>query len=194
MAASFRSRLLLAGVFASAALGPACSVGHGDGEVSGTISIEGCSAQAAYELAPTAFFAQAVEQILRMRVQRGSDLEVKSDGIAVLVDDAALIKREFLGKKINVASATGPSVEVSVYLNETCPPGRDKTPVALSAVSGTVRFEQLYAPKVDKDEVEIDAYLEDMRFEDPRNPARWAELTGNFNFLYVRGSPAQRFP
>ena len=39
--------------------------------------------------------------------------------------------------------------------------GKDvsNTPVALSAISGTVRFEQLYAPEVDKDEVEIDAYL-----------------------------------
>jgi hypothetical protein len=185
---------LLACAFALAAFGPACSVGHGDGAITGTISIEGCRAQAAYDLAPTAFFAQAVEQLLRIRVQRGSDLEVKSDGIAVLVEDAALVKREFLGEAIDVSSTSGPRIDVSVFLNETCPPGRDKTPVALKAVSGTIRFEQLYAPKADKDEVEIDAYLEDMRFEDPRNAARWAELSGNFNFLYVRGSPAQRFP
>ncbi len=194
MAASFPSRIALTAALALATLTAACSVGHGDGEVSGTISIEGCRAQASYDLGPTAFFAQAVEQLLRIRVQRGSDLEVKSDGIAVLVTDATLVKREFLGQSIDVSSPSGPRVDVSVFLNETCPPGRDRTPVALSAVSGTVRFEQLYAPKVNKEEVEIDAYLEDMRFEDPRNPARWAELSGHFNFLYVRGSPAQRFP
>ena len=66
--------------------------------------------------------------------------------------------------------------------------------MVLGAVSGTIRFDEIYAPKVDAEEVEISATIENVRFEDPRNADRWAELSGDFTFLYVRGSPAQRFP
>jgi len=82
-----------------------------------------------------------------------------------------------------------------MLFNDTCPPERDKTPVVLKAVSGTLRFDDIYAPKVDKDAVRIHGELSNVRFEDDKDPeARWAELSGTFDFLYVRGSPAQRFP
>lgn len=172
----------------------ACSVGHGRGDISGTVGVAGCRAAGRYELGPTAFFAQATEQLLRIRVQRGSDLEVRSDGLAVLVEDASIVKREYLGAKLSVAPDSEPRIDMSVFLNESCAPGRDQTPVVLPAVSGTIRFDKIYAPEVDKREVEITATLENVRFEDPRNSERWAELNGDFDFLYVRGSPAQRFP
>jgi hypothetical protein len=171
----------------------ACSVGHGEGDIYGRVDVADCDTTARYELNPTAFFAQDVEDLLRIRVQRGSDLEVRSDGLAVLVSDASRLKREFLGQAIDVAG-DDPDVNVSVFLNESCPPGRDRTPVALGAVSGTIRFDAIYAPRVDDDEVQIRAVLENVRFEDPRNAERSAELSGFFDFLYVRGSPAQRFP
>jgi hypothetical protein len=171
----------------------ACSVGHGSGELKGEVSVPDCKAGPAYDLRPSAFFAQAVEQLLRIRVQRGGDLEIRSDGIAVLVNDASDLKRHHLGQTIDVAGEA-PRVELSIYLNETCPPGRDKTPVVLGAVSGSIRFDDIYAPRVDDDDVQIRAELTDVRFEDPRNPERWAQLSGFFDFLYVRGSPAQRFP
>ena len=52
----------------------------------------------------------------------------------------------------------------------------------------------IYAPEVNKDQVRIAAELTNVRFEDPRNDDRFAVLSGRFDFLYVRGSPAQRFP
>jgi hypothetical protein len=177
-----------------ALLSVGCSVGHGTGEVHGEIEVAGCAIATSYQLNPTAFFAQATEDLLRIRVQRGSDLEVRSDGLAVLVEEASLIKKEFLGQSIEVAPDAEPRVEVSVFLNESCPPGRDRTPVVLSAVSGTIRFRDIYAPEVDDEDVRIRALLQNVRFEDPRNPDRNAVLSGSFDFLYVRGSPAQRFP
>ncbi len=171
-----------------------CSVGHGEGDITGTVQVSGCREGGRYDLSPTSFFAQATEQLLRIRVQRGGDLEVKSDGIAILVEDASLVKKEYLGQNISLTPGGEPRIEVSVYLNESCEPGRDQTPVVLGAVGGTIRFDAIYAPKVDADEVEITATIENVRFEDPRNNKRWAELSGDFNFLYVRGSPAQRFP
>lgn len=167
-------------------------MGHGEGELLGSVSIPGCFS-GSYELKPTAFFGQAIEQLLRIRVQRGSDLEINSDGLAVLVADATQLKREFLGKEIDLAGSQ-PRVDLSLYLNESCPPGRDKTPVVLPAVSGTIRFDAIYAPQVNDDEVQITATMTNVHFEDPRNPARSAELRGLFDFLYVRGSPSQRFP
>jgi hypothetical protein len=172
----------------------ACSVGHGEGEISGTVQVAGCREQGRYDLSPSAFFAQTTEQLLRIRVQRGGDLEVKSDGLAILVEDASLVKKKYLGRALSLAPGTEPRIDVSVYLNESCSPGRDQTPVVLGAVSGTVRFEEIYAPQVDAGDVEISATIENVRFEDPRNADRWAELSGDFQFLYVRGSPAQRFP
>jgi hypothetical protein len=171
-----------------------CSVGHGSGELHGEVEISGCNIATGYQLNPTAFFAQAVEDLLRIRVQRGSDVEVRSDGVAILVEEASVIKSDYLGQSLDVAPGSEPRVDVSVYLNESCPPGRDRTPVVLSAVSGTIRFRNIYAPEADDDDVRIRAELTDVRFEDPRNAKRNATLSGFFDFLYVRGSPAQRFP
>ena len=172
----------------------ACSVGHGQGELTGSVQVAGCLATTRYDLGPSAFLAQTVEKLLRIRVQRGGDLEVRSDGIAILVEDSSAVKNEYLGESISLAPDTEPRIDVSVYLNESCAAGRDNTPVVLSAVSGTIRFDAIYAPKVNSGEVEISAVLENVRFVDPRNTERSAELSGNFDFLYVRGSPAQRFP
>jgi hypothetical protein len=172
----------------------ACSTGHGEGELHGEVHVPGCTATTSYELRPTAFFAQTTENLLRIRVQRGSDLEVRSDGIAVLVEDANKVKRDYLNQDLAVAPGNDPRVDVSVFLNESCPPGRSETPFVLSAVSGTIVFDHIYAPEVSKDDVEIRAELTNVRFEDPRNSARYALLSGYFDFLYTRGSPAQRFP
>jgi hypothetical protein len=173
----------------------ACSpVGRGEGELEGTIEIEDCRARGRYNLDPTAFFAQAVEDVLSIRVQRGSDLEVRSDGLAVLVEDAALVNSDYLDRPIEVGPDAEPQIDLTLYLNSTCPPGRDRTPVVLGAVRGTIRFDDIYSPDVDDDEVRIHAELDNVRFEDSRIPGRWAELSGFFEFLYVRGSPAQRFP
>jgi hypothetical protein len=122
--------------------------------------------------------------------------------VSLLVEDSSLVRREYLDREIPVVARgnggdgdeTMPRVGVTLFLNESCPAERDRTPVALSAVRGTVRFASIYAPKVDKDDVRIAAELLNVRFEDPRDPTRWAELDGRFDFLYVRGSPAQRFP
>jgi hypothetical protein len=173
----------------------ACSVGSGTGELSGTLSIQGCRRNGPYELAPDAFFAQTSEQLLGIRVQRGGDIEVYSDGISVLVKDASLLKRELLGQDIDLAGRAEPLVSATAFFNETCPSERDKVPVLLEAVSGTIRFDAIYAPRVAKREVRITAQLTNLVFRDPERPEqRWAELSGSFDFLYVRGSPAQHFP
>lgn len=200
MAASFpRLRALGLALFAAVcSVGlflAACSVGHGEGELNGTLYIAGCRREGPFELQPDAFFAQAAEELLTIRVQRGGNIEIYSDGLAVLVADSTMLKREQLGTEIDLSVRHEPRIDVTAYFNDTCEPGRDKTPVVLSAVSGSLRFDAIYAPKVSKDQVRISAQLSNVRFEDARKPdERWAELSGSFDFLYVRGSPAQHFP
>jgi hypothetical protein len=169
-------------------------VGHGQGEVTGQVSAPGCMKRDDYNLNPNTFFAQTAEQLLRIRVQRGGNLEVGSDGLAVLVSDATQVEQELLGKELEVGGNAPSAIDMTFYLNQSCPPERDKTPFELSAVSGIIRFDEIYAPQVSKKQVQIKATFTDVRFEDPRNDQRWAELSGFFDFLYVRGSPAQRFP
>jgi hypothetical protein len=177
------------------AAGVACSVGHGSGDIDGTVYFAGCRREGPYALAPNAFFAETAEQLLSLRVQRGGNVEVFSDGISVLVRDAALVKTSYLGVEIDLAEGPDPLVEATAFFNDTCPSERDRIPVLLKAVSGSVRFDAIYAPQINKKQVRITAQLTDVRFEDPERPAqRWAELSGFFDFLYVRGSPAQHFP
>jgi hypothetical protein len=172
-----------------------CSTGHGGGDFEGMLTIEGCRRGGAYTLAPNAFFAQTAEKLLSLRVQRGGDIEVYSDGISVLIKDAALLKREYLGTEISLADRGGPGVSATAYFNDTCPSERTKVPAILKAVSGSIRFSAIYAPRVDENDVRIAAELIQVRFEDAEDAeARWAELSGHFDFLYVRGSPAQPFP
>lgn len=170
-----------------------CSVGHGDGEITGTAALGGCRSEGEYVLGPTGFFADRVQHLLSIRVQRGSDDEFRSDGLAVLVLDANAVARDALGRDLDLAADAGRWVELTAYFNETCPPGRDQIPSVLSAVGGRIRFDSIYAPDVDSG-VRILAFLSDVRFEDPLRPDRWAVLSGFFDFLYVRGRPAQRYP
>jgi len=181
--------VLLGGLLAT------CSVGHGTGSITGTLKIDGCKEEGPYSLAPDAFYADTAEQLLSIRVQRGGDIEGYSDGIAVLVKDAALLRNELLGMPIDLSSRIEPLVSITAYFNETCFADRDKVPALLEAVSGTIRFDAIYAPRVDKSEVRISATLSEVMFRDAERPnQRWARLGGSFDFLYVRGAPAQHFP
>ena len=182
--------LLLASLFVG------CSVGHGRGEITGTLTIDGCKNQGAYSLAPDAFFADTAEQLLSLRVQRGGDIETYSDGVAVLVKNAALLKEQRLGEDIDLSARAEPLVAATAYFNETCfTQERTKIPALMEAVSGSIRFDAIYAPRVDKREVRISAQLLEVMFRDAERPnQRWAQLDGSFDFLYVRGAPAQHFP
>lgn len=175
----------------------ACSLGAGEGAVSGLVSAPPCELEgSSYSLDPTFFAAgEAAEGALEIRVQRGSDLESFSDGIALLVLDPEDIQRNRLGEAIPIRPVFDNPVRMSFYLNETCAIGRDETPVNYEAVDGDIVFSRIYAPTVGGDDVETAAEFRGVLFQDPRSPIeRSAVLSGNFRFLFSRGRPAQRFP
>jgi len=173
-----------------------CSVGNGSGSVTGIVNAPSCDLSAAsYDLEPTFFGAQPVLDHLEIRVQRGSDLDIRSDGILILVQDPDEIRESLLGAPITLGSEFDSAVRMSLYLGETCPVERSENPVNYEAESGTIVFDNMYAPSVDEEDVEIAARFTDARLVDRSDPdTRNATLNGEFRFLYTRGRPAQRYP
>lgn len=192
--------LVLALLLGTMLLGSACSVGNGEGRVGGTVAVPGCDvSDEPYELEPSFFGGEPVDGQYEIRIQHGSDFEDKSDGMLILVRDTERVRRELIGLRIPITGEFDSLVRVSLYLNESCPTGREEPPVHFEARSGTITFTGIYAPSIDEDEVETTAQF-DVEMVDPlsdplgRDSERSAQLSGEFRFLYNRGRPAQRFP
>ncbi|HTN92093.1 MAG TPA: hypothetical protein VL242_50835, partial [Sorangium sp.] len=81
---------LLASFVCASSLG--CSLGQGEGEVySSRLRAANCWDDS-YDMRPDFFAAVPYRSTLQIRVQRGSDLQEISDGLAVLIDDVDLIR------------------------------------------------------------------------------------------------------
>lgn len=186
---SFRAGVLVASLFAG------CAFGRGEGELSGVFEAEDCDKQGEYSMNPNFFAAEPIEELLVVRVQRGSSRDELVDGLLVLIRNAAELQRDLLGQSIEIVDDDDALVQITLSLGKTCPPTRDRTAVVLPAVSGAIAFESIYAPEGDSpDVVEVAAELTDVLFADPRDDTRRAQLSGHFRFLFERGSPAQPFP
>ena len=175
----------------------ACSVGVGEGAVTGSVSIPGCGIDDGdYSLGPTFYGADAFEDQLTIRIQNGGDYPLESDGLSIVVLDATA-ERERLGTPITLTAADDAPVSMAFYLNDSCPSDRDDVPVFLQAVEGTITFDNIYAPEVDDDR-SIAGHFEGVRFvgaeSDTDDGQREALLDGEFRFLFERGRPAQPFP
>ncbi len=170
-----------------------CSVGVGEGEITGTITDPECGLEAApVDVAPNFFVADDDREGVVIRVQRGGDFIVFSDGLSIAVADAT---REVA--RLGTPVAVGPEADVRLtfHYNHTCPFDRDRLATVLTAVDGAITFESLWAPEVDRSQLESAASFEDIRFVDLAHPdERFAVLSGSFRFLFNRGRPAQRYP
>ncbi|MEM9191806.1 MAG: hypothetical protein AAGF12_21725 [Myxococcota bacterium] len=174
-----------------------CSLGAGDGEVLGTVTAPECELNNhAYNLEPTFFAAEPViSDGLEIRIQHGSDLEIKSDGVLILVEPVSDVKLTRLGRPLEVADMPEATVKMALFMNETCPPVREDKPVHFEAVSGSIVFDNIYAENVSEDDVEVSGRFTDVHLVDPDEPdTRFADLNGSFRFFFNRGRPAQRFP
>jgi hypothetical protein len=193
-----------------ASLALACSVGTGEGTITGSVLIEQCRLdEADFDLRPSFFAAEfindpelidPVDRLRRMniRIQRGSGREADSDGLMIAVRDVNEIEAA-IDAPIAIVDEANAMVELTLYLNQQCqaglPRGRWTRSAILPAVSGTIRFSAIYAPGLGDEDGEITATFDDVAFVDPADPeGRNATLSGAFTFVYQRGSPAQRFP
>jgi hypothetical protein len=172
-----------------------CAKGSGEGSATGQVWAPECGLDGQpYDLNPSFFAMQpsASVEIIDIVVQRGSDLKSYSDGISVFIREPQLLKESMLGTEIEFGGLEAP-VEMTLYLNATCP-GISRIPVVYGAVSGTIRFEELYVPWIDNDTRETYAIFTDVELVDRQEPdERRAILSGDFRFLFERGMPPQLF-
>ena len=132
-------------------------------------------------------------EIIDIVVQRGSDLKSFSDGISVFIRDPEMLKDSMLGTEIDLSGLEAP-VEMTIYLNATCP-GLAIIPVVYEAVSGTIRFDELFVPWIDDNETqETSAVFTNVELVDRQEPEdRRAILNGDFSFFFEVGMPTQLF-
>lgn len=171
-----------------------CEVGKGEGDIFGTMFVEECGLEGDYNLDPSFFVAEDREERLDIVMQRGSAAQIRSDGMFVLVTDTNEVFNQWLNKPIAIDDEADSLVQIIFYLHESCELKWGGTPVSLSAISGTIVFEDIYAPE-QNDSEDISATLTDVKLEDPSKPdERYGTLGGYFRFAFSRGRPAQRFP
>jgi hypothetical protein len=173
-----------------------CSVGVGEGSLEATVWAPECGLEGEQKsINPTFFAADPVEEVLEIRVQKGSDFEDVSDGVAISVLDVEQLKQNHLGEPIELGTGPDSLATLSFYLNETCDVRFDRPPVNYVAHSGTITFSAIYAPQVAEDEVQIEGSFSGVEVHDGADPdERHAVVEGEFDFLFNRGRPVQRFP
>lgn len=176
-------------------LGSACAKGSGEGSAVGQVWAPECFLDGQeYSLNPNFFAMQpsfSVE-IIDIVVQRGSAIPNYSDGISIFIRDPETLKDSMLGTEIELGGLA-PPVEMTLYLNETCP-GFSRLPVVYAAVSGSIRFEELYVPWLDNSTKETFAVFTDVVLVDNKDPEeRRARLDGDLSFLFDQGLPTQYF-
>lgn len=205
------------GAVCALALSACTLVGQGEGEVESTrLRVPECW-DGAYDLSPDFFASVPFRDTQQLRVQRGSDIQEVSDGLAILVNDTPLIRESLLGQDIEVGlppqllDALPPGVvsgvpsavpvSMALFLQFSC---HNQNSV-LYAIEGTIRFDSLFSG--DPNETSGEEKFTDASFEvvvaDPRDvdpdtltvpDDKKSPLTGWFQFHFQRGQPGQPFP
>jgi hypothetical protein len=195
----------------------ACAVGKGEGTVeSESLVVPGCH-EGSYSLDPNYFAASYSSDSHFIRIERGNSPSQNADALLIVVSQVEEIVGDRLGESIPVgiapellpeglASDSSPRspIAMTLHLGETC----EEEVISLQAISGTITFEHLFDGDVggaSKKDRHIEAEFE-VEVADPRtlvadatsaegyNAPLASKLTGNFSFVYRRGSPAQTFP
>lgn len=201
-------------VWITAALTVGCAVGEGSGDVtSERLYIKGCW-NGPFDLEPDFFAANPFRQeALIIRVQRGDNTPEMSDGIYVVVNDLQDIRKNWLNTDIPLGipqgiivsggafdpKQTDAKVSIALYLHNTC----HNQNGTVYSIGGTINFSSLFSGDIN--EADADERLTKAEFSadfaDPReltgDPEVDAQVisrvTGNFNFFFQRGQPAQPF-
>jgi hypothetical protein len=200
----------------------ACSVGQGEGSMhSDVLFVDNCW-KGPFDLRPTFFGANPFADTLTIRVQRGEQDILVSDGFTMLVYNTSAIRDSGLGMALPLGLPVGvtpvgfplpevpqsPAASLSLYLNNSCRSQNSQ----LYAVSGSVTFTRLFSGDLNEENSEdritdgfFTATVVDTRFAIPiedaeGNPTytypeeRMSDVEGDFNFVFHRGTPAQPFP
>ena len=146
-------RLLLTTALAVPTILSGCAFGSGDGEVTGTINVEGCGGDSAaaartYDMKPSFFALTLVGQQVEIRVQTHSVVPVRTDGAEVdgLIIEISRPDLLKTGQPVEVVpTALGqpwgghsvkPTARASLTLDGTCP----DVPVPFGMGTGSLLF------------------------------------------------------
>jgi hypothetical protein len=199
---------------AAIALTFGCAVGEGSGNVtSDRLYIDGCW-NGPFELDPDFFAANPFRQeALIVRVQRGDNTPEMSDGIYVVINDLQDIRENSLNTDIPLGIPQGiivsgssfdpkegdAKVSIALYLHNTC----HNQNGTVYSIGGTINFTSLFSGDINESDADERLTTAEFTadFADPReltgDPEVDAEVisrvTGNFNFFFQRGQPAQPF-
>jgi len=189
----------------------ACSTGAGDGRVWGSLDLPSCGVEDdEYDMEVDFFAADYFDNTLQIRLQHGGKDQAFSDGVVIVVRDVAAVA-DALGDPLLIElepdvesfAEAGPEIgypettwdspaRVTLYLNETCPENH----FAFTDGAGEITFSRIYVP----DETKRIAgsfrleFIDPREWEEPGELGPYAELFGEFEFNYNRGTPAQTFP
>ncbi len=196
-----------------------CSLGQGEGDVkSDALFVQDCW-YGAYDLQPDFFAAVPYRETVNVRVQRGTDIQEVSDGLAVLVQDVGWVRDELLDQPLEVTLSPGvlppgatfpppppegqPAINMALYLQRSCHNQNSE----LYAVGGTVTFHSLFSGDPNEEEgadkftnAEFSVWMGDPRDAPVGKAAneipadRQSLVTGFFRFYFERGQPGQPFP
>ena len=132
-----KRKSLVIAVLLGGGLIPACSLGEGQGSITGTLSAPNCWS-GPFSLRPDFYAGVPFRDSFQMRIQSSGDFETFSDGLSVLVDDVHEIRPDrgpgHLGEPLAVSlppEVTAPGVPVkanpnpatvhlALYLQRTC--------------------------------------------------------------------------
>jgi hypothetical protein len=201
-------------LFSAALLSLGCAVGEGSGNVtSDRLYIDGCW-NGPFELDPDFFAANPFRQeALIVRVQRGDNTPEMSDGIYVVINDLQDIRENDIGTDIPLGIPEGiivsgsefdpkqsdTRVSIALYLHNTC----HNQNGTVYSIGGTINFSSLFSGDINESDADERLTTAEFTadFADPReltgDPEADAQVisrvTGNFNFFFQRGQPAQPF-
>lgn len=209
-------------------------VGSGVGSVDGSIYVRQCAqrpavgssnrgdayslgsaaAPAAYNMNPTFFAAEPIDDFPRLYPNNRLNIRVQSDGARIEQADVLFINigsvrpvAEALGTPVRVGPNT--NVRATLSLNQSC-----QQPEVSPALEGEITFTQLGSAtaggRIDPNfrisyedplQASFDLRVIDVRAATlggvgvvPTDPALGGALTGNFEFIVYQGQRAQAFP
>ncbi len=204
-------------------LAASCAVGKGKGEFHGCLYFPECGGDYAavvdsciapsdgvegnenYSFSPTFFGAQTLENgSLRINMQKDGYFTGESDGLLLVIPDYEQVSKDLEESGAEYVEKTVPPdadletlpeserYQAAYYLYSTCAGETG----SFSSGTGTLRIYSLYRPDSENEQIkgEFTLYFEDPRPLEEGETSPHLFLSGDFEFDYERGVPAQHFP
>lgn len=193
MARAVFARVLLATLVASAA---ACTVGQGQGSITGHLTVPNCDADLTnYDMGPDFFAGNAVNGQLTITIQKGGDYAEYADSVTIVVQDTAYVYnsiqssgkvdgdgRPYEDFPIALERPPGsapdvkpPIVRMSLSLRGSCGSHKvnptDEPQIVMHATGGTMRFYTILHGDIgsrDTNSKLIDGKFTNVPMSDPR--------------------------